>query len=390
MLKITIITVCHNEKDRIKKTMESVHSQTYPNVEHLVIDGASSDGTVEVLEEYTTSRSAEDSLLDFPKVRFFSESDSGVYNAMNRGIARARGDYICFINAGDTLYRDTVIEDIVSYIIKDTDAIYYGRVCLLFADGLKRIQDYSEHGGTLKERLCQGYMPCHQAIFAPRKLLVDHYFREQFKIRADFEWLVYSVSKGNQCIGVPLTVSNYDAAGVSGQIKNAALLRQESRTVIEEYREYFVGKEKKYDFRQDGIGSKSSRPEAEQKYYRLFLLMNYWMSIRHKGVRIGIYLRRKGCAHIALYGIGSMGLRMLEELEGSGIKIDYAVDRNADRLCADLQVIKPGEAMEMVDMMIVTAVTDFQEIYSQLNGRVSFPIESLENILYEAGKEISL
>ena len=89
--KITVITVCCNEKLRLKSTIESVRAQTYPDMEYLVVDGASSDGTINMMDEYSE---------DF-RIRFFSEKDYGIYNAMNRGIARASGDYIVFINAGD-------------------------------------------------------------------------------------------------------------------------------------------------------------------------------------------------------------------------------------------------------------------------------------------------
>ena len=150
MIKITVITVCYNEKERLKRTVESVCNQTYAHIEYLIIDGASTDGTNDLFQEY----------LSFPYIQFYSEKDYGIYNAMNRGIARASGDYVYFLNAGDTFCNPSVIADVASYIENDPkDFICYGNIYLLFTDGIKRIQDYSKDKGTLKEKLFKGYMP---------------------------------------------------------------------------------------------------------------------------------------------------------------------------------------------------------------------------------------
>lgn len=86
MLKVTVITVCYNEKEKLKETIESVCNQTYSNIEYLIIDGASEDGTGDLLKEYSGCG----------HIYTYSETDHGIYNAMNRGIARATGDYVIF------------------------------------------------------------------------------------------------------------------------------------------------------------------------------------------------------------------------------------------------------------------------------------------------------
>ena len=117
MLTITVITICYNAINRVRETIESVCNQTYPDIEYLIIDGASTDGTKEILAEY----------LRFPNIKIYSEKDFGIYNAMNRGIARASGDYIFFLNAGDTLYNKYVLEEMYQYIKEDTKSIYLDR-----------------------------------------------------------------------------------------------------------------------------------------------------------------------------------------------------------------------------------------------------------------------
>lgn len=370
--KITVITVCCNEKYQLKSTIESVCNQTYPDVEYLIIDGASTDGTIDMMSEYSRHSC----------ISFFSEKDHGIYNAMNRGIARANGDYIVFINAGDGFYSEHTIADMISYF-KDDDTIYYGKTCLIYPDGLKKIQDFSKQEGSFEEKLLNGYMPNHQAIFAPRRSLTDHYFRESYQVRADYEWLLYSVSKGCKCENVPVIVSYYDMSGMSSRIKNSVILRKESVDILNEYR--MLSKRKKVICQEKDV--EEDRQETESKYRHMFQFMNYWMAIRQKGISIGRYVQEKGYKNIAVYGVGSIGLRLLEELRGYGIDVRYAVDRNATELCSDIRIITAEEKLEEAEVMIVTAINDFNEIKEQLCKKICFPIVSLEDIVYEAGSQ---
>ena len=373
MLKVTVITVCFNERRLLKETIESVCRQTYENIEYLILDGCSSDGTSDMMKEYA----------GYDSIHFYSEKDHGIYNAMNRGISRASGDYVFFLNAGDTFYNNQVVRDAVSYIKENTDAIYYGKICRISADGSKQIQDYSKQKGTLKEKLLEGYMPCHQTIFAPRRLLINHYFRETIKIRADYEWLVYCVSKGSTCMSIPLIVSFYDTTGISSRIKSISQQQKEEQEIINEYRQYLE---------QDVTAlHRKERDEnarrAEVKYYYLFQLMNQWMANKQRNISIGKYLWETGCRNVAIYGMGCMGLRLAEELDGTGVNIKYAVDQNMDNICTDLPIFHPDGEVENVDLMIVTAVTYFDEISKLLCEKVCFPIISLEDVIHEAGQK---
>lgn len=227
-------------------------------------------------------------------------------------------------------------------------------------------------------------MPNHQAIFAPRGLLTDHYFRESYQVRADYEWLLYSVNKGYQCESVPVVVSCYDMSGMSSRMKNAAILQQESNSIQDEYRA-LVKREEIICQEKDITENGQDGQKIESKYRRMFQFMNYWMTIRQKGISLGKYFQKKGYKDIAIYGIGSIGLRLLEELKEYDIEIRYAVDRNAAELCLDMRIITSEETLEEVGAMIVTAISDFNEIKEQLCKKVSFPIVSLEDIVYEAG-----
>ena len=99
--RITIITICYNAASTISRTLRSVQAQTYPHLEYLVIDGASRDTTLELVEELA------------PRAQVYSEPDRGIYDAMNKGLARATGDYVWYVNAGDALAKATTVEDLV-------------------------------------------------------------------------------------------------------------------------------------------------------------------------------------------------------------------------------------------------------------------------------------
>ncbi len=126
-MKFTIVTVCYNAVDLIEPTLKSVIDQTYPDVEYIVVDGASTDGTGELLRKYADR-------ID----RVISEPDKGIYDAMNKGIAAATGDYINFMNAGDTFSSPTVLEE-VSRQIKPGSDVIYGNSTVVMPDGRRFI-----------------------------------------------------------------------------------------------------------------------------------------------------------------------------------------------------------------------------------------------------------
>lgn len=368
MLKFTIITICYNEKEKLRKTLDSVCSQTYKNIEYLIIDGASTDGTTDLFQYYS----------GYSYIHFYSEIDYGIYNAMNRGIARASGDYVYFMNAGDLFYDDQVLSEVASYIGEDKDTIYFGKICMLFADGLRQIQDISNNKKTLSETLISGEMPCHQSVFSPREALINHYFREKYRIRADYEWMLYSLVRGYAYKAIPLIIGYYDTSGASGRLKNSVLFQKEEQEILDEYKENFTEEEYKFYHRRLANAS-----QIASKYVFLFQLMNYWMTQKQNNVNIGEYLQYKGYRHIAIYGMSHMGLNLVRELKDWDIQVDYAIDKNKDNLFTDIKTFLPEEVLYDVDAIIVTVLDHFVEIKELLKEKVMCPILSLEDLLYE-------
>lgn len=119
------------------------------------------------------------------------------------------------------------------------------------------------------------------------------------------------------------------------------------------------------------------------KHLALFLMMNQWVKIKQKGESLSTYFEKKGYKKIAIYGMSYAGETLIEELRNSGIKVAYGIDMNADKLYSDVNLVTIEDDLENVDAVIVTAITFFDEIEKALSTKISCPIISLEDILYE-------
>ena len=191
--KISIITVCLNCEELIERTVRSVIEQTYANVQYIVIDGGSTDNTLSTFKGY---EDAIDVLL--------SEEDKGIYDAMNKGLNYASGDLIYYLNAGDYLYNNDVLRDVIERLSADPssdilcgDFIYYDN---------NNEQRRSGYRANIPDLLYKGF--CHQTIFAKRSSFVEcGKFNEDYKIFADYDWLLRALVKYRQkmsYIGIPI------------------------------------------------------------------------------------------------------------------------------------------------------------------------------------------
>ena len=143
-MTISVITVCLNVVETIEKTILSVLNQTYKDIEYIVIDGESKDGTLQIIDKY----------LNHTRIELIVEKDTGIYNAMNKGVRMCHGDYIIFLNSGDIFCNNSVIERIVGQAKKD---IIYGNVIRRFSEE-SRLEKYTKHHDVLW-LLLKGKMP---------------------------------------------------------------------------------------------------------------------------------------------------------------------------------------------------------------------------------------
>ena len=200
-MKFSIITVNYNNAAGLEKTFKSVLSQTYTDFDFVVIDGGSTDASTDIIELYQD------------KISYWvSEKDSGVYNAMNKGISAARGEFVIFMNSGDVFFAADVLKNADLYITSDYD-IYYG-------NNIKKSPS-SERLKTYPAKLTFSFFYSsslnHQSTFIKRSLFDDFfYYNENYKIASDWEFFAYAICLQN----VPYkyldqTISIYDFTGIS-------------------------------------------------------------------------------------------------------------------------------------------------------------------------------
>lgn len=174
-MKISIITVCYNSAATLEKTILSVAGQSYKNIEYIIVDGNSKDNTLSIIKKH------EDKIA-----KWISEPDKGLYDAMNKGVALATGDFIGILNSDDTFYSDTVIAEVVAFHQKNKLDASVGNIVQHKEDG-KIIRLYSAQYWK-PEKLKIGFMPPHPSIFFKKELFEKHgVYDLGFKIGADYE-----------------------------------------------------------------------------------------------------------------------------------------------------------------------------------------------------------
>ncbi len=194
---ISVVTVVYNGKENLEQTIKSVLNQTYRNVEFIVIDGGSTDGTLDIIKKYTDQ-------IDY----WVSEPDSGIYDAMNKGASLCTGDYVAFLNADDWYNADT-IQSVVS-ALAETDAAYiFGNV---------DIYDKGVFEFTLKERLKEYKikMPFgHPSLFVLKKYLLTNPFDTQYKVVADYNFVLGLIKQNLPHHYIDKSLVNFRAGGIS-------------------------------------------------------------------------------------------------------------------------------------------------------------------------------
>lgn len=210
MVKFSFITVCYNVEAELRKTMESILLVDGDDYEYIVVDGASKDGTLDALKGYEKKFDG--------KMRWISEKDYGIYDAMNKGIANSRGQYITFINAGDVFLPECI--DAFRGAI-DADIMYGNTVNVYLADGkCKKVIKKSNPNITLKS-LRRGMGVVHQSIFTHRGLFDKvGVFNVEYTIGADWDFLIRSVKNGAKLEYLDVSVCEFDLGGVSSGIHN--------------------------------------------------------------------------------------------------------------------------------------------------------------------------
>lgn len=201
LAKLSVITIVYNNVKDIERTMQSVLNQTYRNIEYIVIDGESTDGTLDIVKKY------QDRLA-----KLVSEKDKGIYDAMNKGLALATGDYVLFMNSGDEIYESATVEKV--FASASNADIYYGET-----------EMYDENWQSLGRRRHQapetfnwrsfkyGMSISHQAIYVKRSLTEP--YNLNYKYSADIDWIIKIAKKASVIVNTHLYVAKYLVGGIS-------------------------------------------------------------------------------------------------------------------------------------------------------------------------------
>lgn len=184
MIKVSIVTICYNNERDIRPTLESVVNQSYPNIEYIVIDGASKDNSLSIINEYRDKISI-----------LVSEPDHGMYEALNKGFQRATGDVIGMIHAGDRLYDNEVVAKIAAFYDTNPDVdLSYGNSLIVDSNEVpKRLNISPSYSPRLPYR---GWMPSHQSIYCRKKVFeTAGYYRNDLGGGGDYEWFIRAFVK---------------------------------------------------------------------------------------------------------------------------------------------------------------------------------------------------
>lgn len=185
-MKISIITVTINSEATIEDTILSVAGQTYPDAEHIIIDGASTDGTRDIIRKH------QDKLA-----RWVSEPDQGMYDAMNKGLKYAKGDILGFLHSDDVYADNDIITNVVNIFKSNKVDAVFGDLVYVAPDNLNGVVRYYDSSLFNPDMIARGYMPAHPTLFFREGVYKNYgYFKTNYRIAADFEYVARVFGKG--------------------------------------------------------------------------------------------------------------------------------------------------------------------------------------------------
>lgn len=195
-IRISIVTITYNAARNLQRTLDSVACQTYDHIEHLIVDGASKDETVTIAQRYQSQSRHE--------VTISSEPDHGLYDAMNKGLERASGDYIVFLNAGDTLHAKDTIETVVAAAGNSRPAVIYGDTAITDSEGhFLHLRTHRPPEVLTWRSFKKGMLVCHQAFYARLDIARQMPYNLKYRHSADVDWCIRIMKEADRQ-GLPL------------------------------------------------------------------------------------------------------------------------------------------------------------------------------------------
>ena len=231
MIRFSVITVTYNAEQVLQRTLQSVFRQSYQGVEHLIIDGASADGTLRMAEVYKQQSDDSD---NGHQVIILSEPDRGIYDAMNKGLSQASGDYVIFMNAGDSFPHDDALEQIVhrcrlaEYPSAELPGVLYGNTDIVDGDGHYLYPRRLQSPARLTWRSFRhGMLVCHQAFYARTDIAKSLPYDMRYRFSADVDWCIRVMREtgrmGLELSNINMVVANYTEEGATTRNHRASL-----------------------------------------------------------------------------------------------------------------------------------------------------------------------
>lgn len=220
-MKISIITITYNSAKTLQRALDSVQSQSYADIEHIIVDGGSTDGTKEVIEAYAKQHT---------NVRWISEKDDGIYNALNKGIRMATGDIIGFLHSDDMLFcADSIGQIAAAFEQTKADVVYGDLQYCSNGKVIRRWKSNAFHPSSLK----YGWMPPHPTVYVRKEVYqaVGEY-DEWFRISADYDMLLRIFSAGYQTHYIPEVLVSMETGGASNRNPKARLTKTQEDYLV--------------------------------------------------------------------------------------------------------------------------------------------------------------
>lgn len=220
-MKISIITITYNSAKTVQRALASVQEQTYPDIEHIIVDGASTDGTREIIEAYAAKHK---------NVRWVSEKDNGIYDALNKGIGMATGDVIGFLHSDDKLYSpDSIGQIAAAFQTSETDVVYGD---LQYCNGQRVVRRWKSndfHSRALK----YGWMPPHPTVYVRSKVYQEvGLYDDGFYISADYDMILRIFTAGYQTRYIPEVLVSMETGGASNRNAKARLSKTQEDFLV--------------------------------------------------------------------------------------------------------------------------------------------------------------
>lgn len=378
--------------------LQSIQKQSYKNIEIILIDDGSTDGSSEICDEIAKENY---------NIVVFHQKNSGVSTARNKGIELASGKYIIFIDSDDYIEPDIISVVVQSFEHLNIDLSVFGfqmiseennrkfKPNIPFAcDQLLSKRELNSHlmnlflGNVLHAIGTKVY----------KKSIIDKNnirFQDRWEYYEDIYFCLSYITKCEKVlfmnkvgyyyrIGNPDSLSNKETKNGSEAVFETFCLIKNmigSDNWNEKTKEKFY-RSFKFCIRNIQNRECGKSDDLVNKYRNMFIAMNSWINNCFQGVSTAEYLIEKGFMNIAIYGMNYMGITLLNELANTEIKVLYAIDQNADNITSAIRIYNPNDEFPVADAIIVTAISSFTEIKEFLNRKGVLNVISLEDVIY--------